>query len=106
MWVFVPGGFASIVAHRDRPGQLLVRARRREDLERFYAGALMPTVHELAEADYRFRVVDERRSVANLAARHVQSIDYDNFKAHPANQPREGMLLRVWIAVSQWAKGA
>ena len=34
MWIHTDTAFVSIVAHSDRPGDLLVRARTRRDLER------------------------------------------------------------------------
>ena len=33
MWIFLSDSFLSIVAHRDKPGVLLVRARRAGDIE-------------------------------------------------------------------------
>jgi hypothetical protein len=126
MWAFLPGVFVSIVQHRTRPDHLLVRARRRIDLERvledlqemqlageadekhvdgWVQAALSAPVVELAEADYRFRIEMHREVVARLLARAVRAIDYDNFKAHPLNRKREGMLLRVWMDLRHWASG-
>ena len=54
MWLFVSGGFVSIVAHRHQPMHVLVRARHPEHI-----GALFPELEPtvLNTADYRFRVV-------------------------------------------------
>lgn len=105
MWVFIPGAFVSIVAHRDRPDDLLVRAHRREDLARFYGTRHMPRIIALDDADYPFRVLECREVVSSLVARHAQSIAYDNFKAAPPNAKRQGMLHRVWAAVRDWGAG-
>ena len=40
MWIFQNDSFLSIVAHRDKPGMLLVRARKAGDIE-----AVFPEAH-------------------------------------------------------------
>ena len=52
MWLFTTDGFVSAVAHRNKPGMLLVRARRSEHLR-----AMLPDVQVECTpgADYRFR---------------------------------------------------
>ena len=55
MWVATTQGFYSVVAHRDEPDKLLVRARTREDIE---------TLREQIPA----------------LAQLVTDLDYDNFK--------------------------
>lgn len=106
MWVFIAGGFVSIVAHRKRPGQVLVRARRRADLERFLcppgtSRSLTDEIDATPTADYPFRVVRSKKSLAVLMAAHAAAIDYDNFKAAPDNADRQHMLHDVWNDVKQ-----
>ena len=36
MWIFHPDGFCSVVIDAEKPGNLLVRARVRADLERLF----------------------------------------------------------------------
>lgn len=43
MWICLNDAFLSIVAHRDKPGVLLVRARRPGDIERTFPGV---TTHQ------------------------------------------------------------
>lgn len=104
MWVFIPGGFVSIVAHRDKPGTVLVRARRRADLPRFFAAGgtkVKVAVQETPDADYPFRVEASRSRVSNLVMLHALAIDYDNFKGAPANKDRAHALHAVWAAARE-----
>lgn len=54
MYIFAQHGILSIGAHRTKPGMLMVRAVAREDLKHYWPNA---KIIEVAEADYRFRIV-------------------------------------------------
>ncbi len=80
MWITTTQGFYSVVAHRDDPDKLLVRARTREDIE-----ALREQIPDLEpfedrRADYRHRAVVSRAEWVAALAQLVTDIDYDNFK--------------------------
>lgn len=80
MWLFTTQGFYSVVADRDDPDRVLVRARAREDIE-----ALREQIPDLdpvadAGADYRWRAFVSRESWARAASELASEIDYDNFK--------------------------
>jgi len=77
MWIFLNDAFLSIVAHVDRPDDLLVRARVPGDLERTFPGTEVTTT---PDADYRYRAVVPRVDVARVLAERAGSIDYPNFK--------------------------
>lgn len=98
MWIFTPTAFVSIVAHRTKPGVLLVRARLKGDLERLFPGC---TVKTTPNADYRFRAEIARGRVADLIREQLTVLDYDNVKnAIPARPPvhqlRHRAMNRVW----------
>lgn len=77
MWVCLSDSFLSIV-HKDcKPHQLLVRARRKGDIEAVFPRA---KVRESVYTDYRYRAVVTRNAVANALARQAMNVDYDNFK--------------------------
>jgi hypothetical protein len=80
MWVFTTEGFYSVVAHRTRPGYLLVRARAREDLEALKARIPSLEPFEDASADYRWRAEVKASDWQNALAELGGAIDYDNFK--------------------------
>jgi hypothetical protein len=105
MWVFTLLGSFSIVAHRDRPGSVLVRARVEADLAAFVKGLPdpRPKIRRTPDADYLFRVVARKQHVADLLASYVaDGIDYDNFKdavAEAQGVPRAKVYHDVWRAL-------
>lgn len=78
MWIFTPTSFVSIVAHRTKPGVLLVRARLKGDIERLFPGS---KEIETPNADYRFRAEIARGRVTELVREQLTALDYDNVKA-------------------------
>lgn len=100
MWLYISGGFVSIVAHRDQPMHLLVRARHPDHIGALLPG-LEPTV--LETADYRFRVVAHRTDVVKAIAQYLTTMDYDNFKASINDKGYHDVCLDVWSTM--WAYG-
>ncbi|MGD9599919.1 MAG: hypothetical protein AB7P94_16775 [Steroidobacteraceae bacterium] len=95
MWVYLSDAFLSIVAHRDKPETLLVRARFEGDLERVFpdhAGQVQRT----PRADYLFRVEVPRDEVALMLALSAVAIDAPNFKASVAEPWRAKVCSDVW----------
>jgi len=81
MWLFTTSGFLSIVCDRDHPGDLLVRARTREDIEAFCAAAPdAPAPTESPDRDYRWRTRVPAAAFATYLAAQGVAIDYPNFK--------------------------
>ena len=78
MWIFTPTSFVSVVAHRTKPGVLLVRARLEGDLETLFPGC---KVEVTPLADYRFRAEIPRGRVADLVREQLTCLDYHNVKA-------------------------
>lgn len=98
MWIFTPTAFVSIVAHRTKPGILLVRARLRGDIERLFPGA---KVKRTPTADYRFRAEIQRERVAKVVADQLRALSYDNVKAAipttaPVHDLRHRAMNQVW----------
>jgi hypothetical protein len=93
MWVLLNNAFLSIVAHRDDPELLLVRARKEGDIEQAIPDA---DVWIDAEADYRYRAEVPRPFVARALADVVASIDYDNFKNSVSDPARHSAYAAVW----------
>lgn len=77
MWVFLNDAMVSAVAHRTKPGYLMVRARIAGDLERLFPRA---KVERTPDADYAFRCTVTAGLFATVLAKRVESIDYPNFK--------------------------
>lgn len=106
MWIFTQLGFFSVVAHREKPGVLLVRARVRSDLETLAARAKKcPSVTELDDADYRFRAEFQKKDFSAIISKLVDDIDYDNFKDRVSKRQgyaRASIYMKVWDTL-RWA---
>ena len=57
---------------------MVVRARRRDHLTNVFGTDTQITV--TPERDYKYRVIAERKKVAQLVATRINQIDYGNFK--------------------------
>lgn len=86
----------SIVVDLFTPGNLLVRARRRGDIERAFPDAVVSVT---PAADYRYRVSLPREAVAAAMSAQVEAITYRNFKASTPDHDRHDAYLRVWGAM-------
>lgn len=77
MWICLSDSFLSIVAHRNKPDHLMVRARRSGDIEKVFPGY---KEEYTPRADYLYRAVIPRKAVADTIYNDIFSIRYDNFK--------------------------
>ena len=77
MWVALTEGWLSIVAHRDKPDHLLVRARNPKHITSTFPDAEMYT---LTSADSPFRADVPREDVIEFMSRRLEHMTYDNFK--------------------------
>jgi len=96
MWVFFPGGFVSIVAHREELENLMIRARNAEHLENLFPGC---DVTKLNDADYRYRTVLPRTQVGIMLSHHIEKMTYDNFKSSIDEYEYHMACNRVWQAM-------
>ena len=93
MWIFTVHGYVSVVAHRDHPDRLLVRARRAEHLQALFPDA---KVHCTPKADYRYRADVAREQFLGRMLGHLATIDYDNFKAAIPDAEYHDAAAEVW----------
>lgn len=77
MWIFLNNAMLSVVAHREKAGVLMVRARIKGDIERVFPRA---KVTRTPNADYLYRAELKATTVASRMARAVEGINYTNFK--------------------------
>jgi hypothetical protein len=94
MWICLNDAFVSIVAHTDRPDDLLIRARRREHLVAV-VGRDVP-VDDWSGTDYRFRSTLPRVVVADEIRHRVASIEYPNFKDSVSDKHLSALYHRFW----------
>jgi hypothetical protein len=105
MWLFTRAGYFSI-AQDANPDYVMVRARRREDLERLVdidAGLdakVMPQrsdIEETRQSDYRYRLRITKGTLGAIVYRMVCGIDYKHFKEVTASDPgRDAIYEKVW----------
>lgn len=93
MWIFLNNAMLSIVAHRNKPDTLLVRARLKGDIEAIFPHV---AVFTLKAADYHYRAEVPRSEVAKALAQQAMEMDYDNFKASVKNHARHDWYMDVW----------
>jgi hypothetical protein len=107
MWLFSKEGFFSVVRHSHKPGHLLVRARRREDIDRLSRLLSTETGRELTplvspDADYLYRLEVPRLDFARVMVRLVEELDYPNFKSAVHGDPtRDRAYGRVWSIMAE-----
>lgn len=102
MWVCLPDSFLSIVAHRERPGQLLVRARVAGHIEASFPEA---HVEHTPHADYAFRASVPRELVAEVIGRRARDIAYPNFKASVRDHALHEAYLAFWTVMHRLQAG-
>jgi hypothetical protein len=101
MWLFTQNSFISVVQHRGRTDDVLIRARVKKHLTRLFPDKAKE-IFEDADADYRWRLILSKQELADrISAYILQSLDYDNFKA--AQEADDSGWLRFLNAV--WAEG-
>lgn len=103
MWIFTPESFVSVVAHREKPDFLLVRARLQGDLETLFPGCAVQTT---PNADYLFRAEIPREVVAEIIRHQLQGLAYPNVKnAIPSETDTDDLrhraMNRVWAVMHE-----
>ncbi len=93
MWIFTNESFISVVADRDDPKKLLVRARVAGHIQALFPRA---KVFQVEGSDYRHRALVSRRTVKQVVARRVEAIDYDNFKNSVGDCELHKSYMEVW----------
>ena len=104
MWICLNNAFLSIIQPSAadplaKGDKLLVRARRRGDIERAFSDPV--TVLEVPGRDYQFRAYVSRQVVADHLAAHVMSIDYGNFKSSVTDRGLHDAYACVWGVMAQ-----
>lgn len=104
MWICHSNAFLSIVADRNDPDNLLVRARMPGHIE-----ALFPKAKVFTDAgsDYFYRAFITRTEVVDVVAAEVASIRYDNFKSSVKDDILHDAYMKFWqvmYAVQKLAK--
>ena len=90
--------FLSIVEDRETDAELLIRARRRSDIE--VVAELLhdgdARIEHTPKNDYQFRIRASREEFQRLMSLMIDHIDYNNFKDSVDDETLKSMYVRVW----------
>ena len=103
MWIFTRHGFISVVAHREEPNTMLVRARCATHLQAILPGA---QVHCTPHADYRFRATVSKEMFLGRLLGELGDIDYDNFKNTIPDSEYHDAAMEVWQVMHKIQPGS
>ena len=98
MWLCMNNSFLSIVANRDKKDELLVRARLAGHIEAVFPKA---KVFSKVGSDYEFRAFIPREEVAQVIAKNITAIKYDNFKSSVKSKALHDVYLKMWSLMHQ-----
>lgn len=98
MWLMLSDCFLSIVAKDCAPDELLVRARRRGDIQKIFPGV---RVHVNHNADYLYRAKVKRAAVEKAMVGEIRHINYPNFKDSVTEDDLHRAYLRVWTDMAE-----
>jgi hypothetical protein len=99
MWIMLNDAFLSIVQKDGAEGELLVRARRSEDILRVFGRRVRVT--RTTDADYLYRAIVSREDVKRAMGNEVDRITYPNFKSSVKEDDLHKAYMRVWSAMAE-----
>lgn len=98
MWICLNNAFLSIVEQQQPDENLLVRARRKGDIERVFPGA---KVERTVGRDYLYRTLVGREQVALAIADQVRGINYPNFKNSVSDHKLHNAYSGFWSIMAR-----
>jgi hypothetical protein len=94
MWIMFNDAFLSIVDQSEKGDCLIVRARRRGDIEAVFGADV--AVQEVAGRDYQFRADIPRETVGSVVAARLTAIGYNGFKSSVRDPHLHNAYIDVW----------
>ncbi len=106
MWLMTQHGFVSVVQDEDDAGYLLIRARRKGDLENLASLVTFKTeITETEATDYKHCIRLKRGTARRLLAATFDQINYPNFRDAISSIPdqREKIFSyrQIWSTLSE-----
>jgi hypothetical protein len=98
MWIMLNDAFFSIVDKDCARSELLVRARRRGDIEKLFPRA---KVSYSTKGDYLARARVTRVEIIQMLESEVRHITYDNFKSSVEDNELHNAYLGVWTEMAK-----
>lgn len=97
MWIMLNDCFISVVQKDCARDEVMVRARRKGDIEKLFPKA---KVTRYTKSDYLYRAPVKREELKTAMAGEVDRVTYDNFKSSVTDVPLHNAYLRVWNAMA------
>ena len=98
MWICLNNSFLSVVEDRESESELLIRARRKQDID--VVAALLQDgsnrVEHTPKNDYQYRIRASRGELKLLMSLMIDNINYGNFKNSVTDDKLHTMYGRVW----------
>mgnify|MGYP001279191610 CR=1 FL=1 len=101
MWLFLSDSYLSVVAHREQPGSLLVRARNKQHIENFLPGR---DWFKLEHSDYPYRLVISKNEFAELMLDYITDIKYCNFKSSVTENDYRLYCSNIWKLMYEYGR--
>ena len=107
MWIFTDTSFVSIVRPKNGKGRkdsLVVRGRVKGDIEALFPKA---KVRVTPTRDYLYRALVSRKAAAEVLAKKIRDIDYNNYKDAITDkaEDRHDAYLSVWWELMNLQRG-
>jgi hypothetical protein len=99
MWICANNAFLSIVNSDRDPSVLMVRARRRGDIEAVFGPSVEVTT--IPGRDYQFRAFIKREIVGQVIAAALVNIDYENFKGSTKDRHLHDAYMQIWHVMEE-----
>lgn len=99
MWVMLSDCFLSIVNKDSARGELLVRARRKGDIERIFPKAKVIKTPNVS--DYLYRASIPTEEIIKAMEGEIRRIVYSNFKSSVKENDLHDAYMRVWTEMSR-----
>lgn len=97
MWLMLNDAFFSLVSKECARDELLVRARRKGDIEKVFPGA---KVKRGEFTDYAYRAPVKKTEIATALTGEINRVTYANFKDSVADDKLHGAYGRVWAVMA------
>jgi len=105
MWLLTNTGPVSVVAHRDKPGHYLARARRSEHLAAFLGDEPAIAIQHTPAADYAYRAYITAEQLEAMTLAQLRRIDYPNFKSSVQDNELHSAYSDVWARLGDLQDG-
>ena len=102
MWLYTKDGFYSVVHDQYcKTDEVMIRARKRIDLENLSKHNIKGEIIKIDHADYRYRMPVKRQSWSSYLSAYTENLEYSNFKntlSHK-DKSRHDAYFKCWDAM-------